>query len=374
MAAGDDSSVPLGTPTGNADTRLTANGDHRQVVALGNAGDVVAGLSPWGALDASTGPATLFYDTWTGPLDTTDKWTVTGTAPVLSGGNMTMSATVSTYNAIRTKDLIRPNVGHTYVANGVTIETGTTVGAGRFWGLGTTATTPAPGVLCQDGIGFELDQATGALLAVTYSAGVRTTVATLTKPTDGLPHRYAVWFRVTSAYWSVDNLQVPVASVSFPGVTIAELPALIVRQNASSFTGTPVFTHLAHLTADTSRQVVTLGDPVIGTRQARVSAAGAVSVAPTGAGTGTLSSVSAAASSTSLLAANSARLGAIVYNDSTATLYLGLTSGTVSTTAYTVQLPAGAVYELSRDLGYTGALTGIWSSATGAARLTELTA
>lgn len=90
------------------------------------------------------------------------------------------------------------------------------------------------------------------------------------------------------------------------------------------------------------------------------------------ASTSAQSSVSAATSSTSLLSANANRLGASVYNDSTAILYLLLNSGTASTTAYSVQLGAGAYYEV--PFGYTGAIKGIWASATGAARIMEYTA
>lgn len=88
--------------------------------------------------------------------------------------------------------------------------------------------------------------------------------------------------------------------------------------------------------------------------------------------TATQTSVAAATSSTALLSANAARLGATVYNDSTAILYVLLGSGTASTSAYTVQVAAGGYYEV--PYGYTGAIKGIWASATGNARLTELTA
>jgi hypothetical protein len=90
------------------------------------------------------------------------------------------------------------------------------------------------------------------------------------------------------------------------------------------------------------------------------------------ASTSAQTSVSAATSSTSLLSANSARLGASVYNDSTAICYLLLGSGTASTTAYSVQLAAGAYYEV--PFGYTGAIKGIWSAANGSARIMEYTA
>lgn len=276
-----DSSVPITPGSGtNVDSRTTSGGDHRQVLVIGNDGDVVAGVEPFGALNVNAGYSTLFYDSWTGPLDTTDKWTVTGTAPSLALGDMTMSATVSTYNALQTKDVVKPAAGFTYVANGITLEGATAgTGAGRFWGLGITTGTPTATKLVSDGVGFEIDQATGALYAVTYTtAGGRNIVATLTRPTDGATHRYALYFRVTAAYWYIDNLQVPVASATFPNIDVPELPALIVRQNAASLANSPVFVNIAHLTADTSSQGRSIADPVVGTRMARVTAAGALLV------------------------------------------------------------------------------------------------
>ena len=83
------------------------------------------------------------------------------------------------------------------------------------------------------------------------------------------------------------------------------------------------------------------------------------------------SSVAGSASSVSLLASNANRLGATITNDSSATLYVKL-GATASTTSYTVKLVQDAYYEV--PYGYTGAIDGIWSSATGNARITELAA
>ena len=90
---------------------------------------------------------------------------------------------------------------------------------------------------------------------------------------------------------------------------------------------------------------------------------------------GEITSVVAAAASTTLLAANSARKGASIYNDSTATLYIAIANVTASATVFTEKLAAGESYELPRDQGgvYTGIIKGIWSSATGNARVTERT-
>ena len=86
--------------------------------------------------------------------------------------------------------------------------------------------------------------------------------------------------------------------------------------------------------------------------------------------TATLSNVAASASSVTVLASNTARRGAAVHNDSTAILYLKFGS-TASATSFTVKMQPDEYYEV--PFGYSGILTGIWVSATGSARVTEVT-
>lgn len=85
--------------------------------------------------------------------------------------------------------------------------------------------------------------------------------------------------------------------------------------------------------------------------------------------TGTVTSVSGTTSSTSLLASNTSRRAASIYNDSTSVLYINL-GATASSTAFTVKLNQDDYYEV--PAGYNGAINGIWASATGSARITEL--
>jgi hypothetical protein len=88
--------------------------------------------------------------------------------------------------------------------------------------------------------------------------------------------------------------------------------------------------------------------------------------------TSTVTSVSSSATSVSLLASNANRIGATFYNDSTQICYLKL-GATASTTSYTIQMAAGSYYELPfQNKMYTGAIDGIWASANGAMRITEL--
>lgn len=91
--------------------------------------------------------------------------------------------------------------------------------------------------------------------------------------------------------------------------------------------------------------------------------------------TATLTNVSSSASNVTLLAANSLRQMACFYNDSTQVCYLKF-GATATSSSYTVQLAASAYYELPMCNGravYTGKIDGIWASANGAMRVTELT-
>ena len=99
---------------------------------------------------------------------------------------------------------------------------------------------------------------------------------------------------------------------------------------------------------------------------------GKVAVESSGAkDTATVSRVSASATAVTLLAANTNRRRVIIYNDSTAVLRVKLGSA-ASATDYTYRLGAGDTYESPTDWVYTGIVTGIWDSATGAAQVTEI--
>lgn len=93
---------------------------------------------------------------------------------------------------------------------------------------------------------------------------------------------------------------------------------------------------------------------------------------PATATTATRSNVASSASSVAIAAANTSRKGLLITNDSTQVLYLAYGATAASATSYTVQLAPGAYWEMPSPL-YTGAMTGIWASANGNARITELT-
>lgn len=89
----------------------------------------------------------------------------------------------------------------------------------------------------------------------------------------------------------------------------------------------------------------------------------------------TLGNVTASASSVTLMAANTARIGGTIVNESSAICYVKF-GATASATSYTVALGPSDYYELPISAGqssgvYTGVIDAIWAAANGAARVTE---
>lgn len=110
--------------------------------------------------------------------------------------------------------------------------------------------------------------------------------------------------------------------------------------------------------------------PVSGTVTANAGT-GVFSVVTNKASTSSLTNVNGSATNVTLLASNSNRLFSAIYNDSTSKLYVKLGT-TASATSFTMLVFPGSYWEV--PINYTGEIDGIWASAVGAARVTELTA
>jgi len=98
-----------------------------------------------------------------------------------------------------------------------------------------------------------------------------------------------------------------------------------------------------------------------------------LTVRATPASTATLANVASSISSVTLLAAAAGRLGMVIENESTSVLYVKFGSA-ASATSYSYLVAAnGRLDTRSAASEYTGIITGIWASANGSARTTELT-
>ncbi len=182
-----------------------------------------------------------FYDGFGGAaLDTVNRWLTAGTAPAVNNGVLTAPAAVSTNSSTRSRQLFPISASISSKINFVVaLEATAATGAGRFWGIGLPAAAPSPTSLVADGLGWEVESATGNLLAVTYRAGARTVVSTIVRPASNAFSQYSIVYRQDIAQWFVNDESTPVASVAFPNLAVGELPLLIVRNNAAAYTGTP---------------------------------------------------------------------------------------------------------------------------------------
>lgn len=87
--------------------------------------------------------------------------------------------------------------------------------------------------------------------------------------------------------------------------------------------------------------------------------------------TSSLTNVAASATSVQLIASNTSRRALVLYNDSTVTCYVKFGT-TASSSSFTFLMQAASTLILNEDPIYTGRIDGIWASATGNMRITEL--
>ena len=85
----------------------------------------------------------------------------------------------------------------------------------------------------------------------------------------------------------------------------------------------------------------------------------------------TVTTVNASVSDTTLLASNANRKGFIIFNNSTAILYVLLASGTSSSSNFSILLNQNESLIIDNTCLYTGIIKGIWASATGDCKVTE---
>lgn len=94
-----------------------------------------------------------------------------------------------------------------------------------------------------------------------------------------------------------------------------------------------------------------------------------ITTTPARPSTNNTSNVAASITNVELLASNSIRLGATIFNDSSSLLYIKL-GVTASSNDFTIKLFPACYYEI--PFGYTGEVDGLWVSAVGYARIGEL--
>jgi hypothetical protein len=358
--------------------------DDSPVAVIYDGSGNAATIFPAGFIRTTDEPRQIFYDPFDSALDTTNRWV----SPTSSGGGVAASTTAgvmtlgsgttaSGYSHLQSQPSFVPTIpawlGFSFA---IKLEFAVTTNAARGWGAGTSPGTPTTSVPLTDGVAFEIDTA-GKLNAVVYASGVRTVVQDLssstgnsTQPADNLYHRYIIYVRTDKTYWYIDNLATPVAVSNFQSPNVQTLPMKLYAVAGATPPGSSAVISCTGLaTWDTGKNATQLSDGTYSWRKTTIDSKGNLQTKLSSTTPGN-TSVAASASSVNLLALNSNRLGAAIYNDSSVTLYVKLGT-TASTSSYTVQIAPLGYYEV--PYGYTGNIDGIWASATGNARITELT-
>lgn len=322
-------------------------------------GTLAATLTPELSFDGgTTWVATLFDNPATGQksatLVLTNPNAAQGMSLIGSAGSSFYRVRVSAYTSgtatgtLRANDISDPSLLTTGPSNTVLPPVATQIGASdgtNLQFLRTSASTQAAGL---QGLIVRPYVATdGTNLTPTMDVAAR---AAFMKLTDGT-NTGAVKAASTAAVAADPSV---VVALSPNNNTLAN--ALLIKTTDGTNTAAVKAASTAAATTDPALVVSVSPNSPVTTIQATPTA--------------TLSNVAGSASSVTVLASNTARKGAIIVNDSTALLYLKFGT-TASTTSYTVLLAASAYYEV--PFGYTGILTGIWVSATGNARVTEIT-
>lgn len=182
---------------------------------------------------------------------------------------------------------------------------------------------------------------------------------------------------VTGTFWQATQPVSGTVAATQSGTwnigSITTLPAISGSVSVSNFPASQAVTGTFWQATQPVSIATMPSTPVTGTfwqATQPVSVAATVATQETRTSTSAVTSVSASVTTGTLLALNANRRQAMIYNDSTANLYLKF-GATASTTSFTIKIAGGGYYELPQPI-YTGVLDGIWDSATGAARITEL--
>jgi len=155
------------------------------------------------------------------------------------------------------------------------------------------------------------------------------------------------------------NNTVPVSAASLP------LPTGAATETTLAAASAKLPATLGQKTMANSLAVVIASD------QSAIPVSGTVSTTAVAVTASTLSNVAASATSVTLLASNASRKAAFFFNDSTSNLYLKF-GATASSTSFTSIVYPNEFFQIPTPL-YTGVVDGIWVTATGTVRVTELT-
>ncbi len=194
--------------------------------------------------------------------------------------------------------------------------------------------------------------------------GATPTSATLIGTTDGsslqTPYSYDLHTGLGVEYVLGTSIRLPGASGSVIGGTSANP----FRIDPTGTTAQPITDNNGSITIDgyVSANLMVGNVDVSSSNPLPISAAKSDNT--------NVTSVPASITNVTLLSANSSRKGAAIFNDAALSILTIKLGAVASATSFTVRVSAGGFYEVPE--AYTGQIDGLWSIASGAARITEI--
>lgn len=237
-------------------------------------------------------PRQLFYDPFDkAPLDYVNKWkspfVTDGAVDAVISGGLVIESTTTASAASSLESLptfIPPIPGWLGISFAIQLEAVPITNANRFWGIGTSPTSPTATAPLTNAVGFEL-YTDGKLYAVVYASGVRTVIADLsssgtgTQPLDGAAHRYIIYYRTDRTFFYFDSLATAVATTNFQSPTIQVLPVKFhAIANSTPPASSAVLTCLGMAVWDTAKNNSTISDGTNPFYRAKVNYDGELSV------------------------------------------------------------------------------------------------
>ena len=260
--------IPATTAIGNGPVSLNEIGG----VSVTPRGD--------GTLKAQIDPVSKFYDPFeTVPLDTTNYWTVGGTTvPSAAGGTLSISpgSAANATSYLKSIPTFLPGSNaFLQLADLVQLEAAALPNSVRFWGLGVLPATPSATIPISNGAIFETLASDGSLWATTWSNSVRTNAVQITRPSDGLVHRYAIYYKASIVFYEVDGIKI--AQISLPNPAISTFSLIAGSLNSSTAPASaPVLNAALIGLADTGRNSSQIADGTFPWRTAKINSDGSL--------------------------------------------------------------------------------------------------
>lgn len=220
-----------------------------------------------------------FVDTFDAVFDTTNNWNpaVTGNGGVaftfvgaaIQGGTGVAN---SGFSYITSRNKFQPRApGFNEVIMNVNVTFPYVTTARLFWGAANPQASPAiPAAngFIADGFGFEIQEGSGKMFAVTYSGGARNVIADLSstganvQPNDAKVHKYFITYRGDYAIWAIDNRDNVVAVMmdGSTGPNVNTLPIAAVMASTAAGTTNAQIQLNAVIMGDTGRNNAAVSD------------------------------------------------------------------------------------------------------------------